>query len=448
MSNATEVRTEKYRVDIKKEYTTMLVDRLTPQIFQGIEHLYKQASDADNTLTLEGKTSPGIIKCFQNILRRVPKWNKDMIARETARIRNNTGLDYFENLIKAVIMSNILILTYSSTPDQCKALQKRILDKLDIPTFIHSCYLECATGLYNNAYLFWRNGVSDIDVRRNITAILAIIKKSIRGGIRRMLPMKQILSEFLSNTYIDDDRKDEKDIEAPITESRMQNIRHLVDIDLGKTPKHRSNPDELIVTTERPERVRADTSRAQPLVDQDDSEEIAKQVEQPVQQPISVARPAPAHVSEHKHSEVKSSHQSEIKEVKEVKHVALPKPPPSVARVVAQHSASHSAHKEEKRVFHEAPKKNDIKKSESKKVEPKSPHSSEHRHSSEQHSSENKHHDPQEEDDGVKEDIQEASQIGAKEDSIIFNMDDIEEIYSNNKRRAPEHKERKEHKKS
>ena len=95
-----------YLVEIKKEYTITLINILTPSIYQGIDSIYKESVTLGN--------EDDVLKIFQGLLRRVPKWNVDLIDEESNRILNNSRCsDWLHNLMKAVIKSNITLLTNS-----------------------------------------------------------------------------------------------------------------------------------------------------------------------------------------------------------------------------------------------------------------------------------------------------------------------------------------------
>jgi hypothetical protein len=100
-----------YLVETKKEYTTHLIQILSPLMYEGINSIYDDANKSSN----ESDT----LKIFQTLLRKVPSWSEYLIDRETNRILkiSNKG-DIIEDLIKAVIKSNIMILT--NTPPEKK----------------------------------------------------------------------------------------------------------------------------------------------------------------------------------------------------------------------------------------------------------------------------------------------------------------------------------------
>ena len=95
-------------VELKNEYTSQIVNILSPLIFQGIQSIYAEAQaivkvngDRNNTL-----------KIFQSCLKRIPKWNQAMIETETNRILTSTHSHVWLNdLIKATLKAHLIVLS-------------------------------------------------------------------------------------------------------------------------------------------------------------------------------------------------------------------------------------------------------------------------------------------------------------------------------------------------
>ena len=120
---------EKNITDIKQEYTQFLVNILTPLLFDGLKSIYSDA------IKIEGKIvksdtirNPGVLKIFQGLLKTIPKFNSNEIENETIRIKNNSMCaDIFDDLIKAIMKSNIVLLTYNSSIIFCLNFFKNIM---------------------------------------------------------------------------------------------------------------------------------------------------------------------------------------------------------------------------------------------------------------------------------------------------------------------------------
>ena len=169
-------------VELKKEYTIQLLNILDPIIYDGLISIYQQAKK-----TQENDT---ILKTFQNFLKRIPKWNDSLLTKEYERIiSKTTHIPWFIDLIKAVIKANINILAVSDVSEE-------LYRDINIINFIHSVYIECAREFWLDPYLFYHKN-TNIDQKRNTMKIFETIKISIENAIRRTLPMKIILNEYL-----------------------------------------------------------------------------------------------------------------------------------------------------------------------------------------------------------------------------------------------------------
>jgi|SaaInlStandDraft_4_1057021.scaffolds.fasta_scaffold01359_4 hypothetical protein len=191
-------------VEIQKEYTTFLTNSITPLIYEGLSSLYEYSQK--KATEIEGKAkydssidNPGVLAIFQVKLSHIPDWNKEKISTETQRIKESSGCsEWFDDLIRAIIKSNITLLTGGRYfPMKMQEHYKRI----DTQTLIHKSYIECARYFYLNPYLFYQK-YPNIEIRRNQMVIFEKIQNSIIETIRQLLPMKIILQEYLSGVDI------------------------------------------------------------------------------------------------------------------------------------------------------------------------------------------------------------------------------------------------------
>ena len=197
---------ERNIIDIKNEYTHFLLNILTPLIYEGIKSIYYNAINEEkkilsNNLNIK---NPGVTKIFQILLGGIPTLSINNIENETSRIRSGSKCaDWFDDLIKSVIKSYIVLLTYNISDKTCKLVDNKYHDKIEITNFIHKCYIECAKIFYNNPELFYHNQ-NHIILNKNKKYSYKLIKSSILEAIRKILPMKLILTEYLKNDYIID----------------------------------------------------------------------------------------------------------------------------------------------------------------------------------------------------------------------------------------------------
>jgi hypothetical protein len=191
-------------VETKNEYTTHLINILSPLIFEGIQSIYK---DAQKMSKEKGKDIE-ILQIFQTFLKRIPVWNQTIIDKERDRIMTcSRSYEWLENLIKATLKSNLVILMYNPTIKSQEKLDKSYYTNISLSDFIHKTYIECARELWNNPYLFY-HCYPPIEIKRNQRDCILLIKDCIKEAIRKLLPVKQILNVYLG----EDDKTDVKSI--------------------------------------------------------------------------------------------------------------------------------------------------------------------------------------------------------------------------------------------
>jgi len=187
-------------VETKNEYTTHLINILSPLIFEGIQSIYKDAQKTSNETE--------ILKIFQTYLKRIPRWNQDIINKETERIMTcSHSYEWLDSLIKATLKSNLVILMHNPTIKSQEKLDKSYYINISSSDFIHKTYIECAREIWNNPYLFY-HCYPPIEIKRNQRDCIILIKDCIKEAIRKLLPVKHILNVYLG----EDDKTDTKSI--------------------------------------------------------------------------------------------------------------------------------------------------------------------------------------------------------------------------------------------
>jgi len=207
-------------VETKLEYTTQLVNVLTPLIYEGIQSIYAESLKTSNEAN-------NVLKIFQTFLKRIPKWNDEMIKQETERIMNNSkSYSWLPDLVKATIKANIIVLTYNPNCSTQKVkIDPKYYQTVKIEDFIHKIYIECARELWNNPYLMYHQ-YPPIELKRNQRDTIHLIKDSIKDAIRKLLPVKEILELYLGQELEQDIKNDQ--FEKNITEVDERNIQKLI----------------------------------------------------------------------------------------------------------------------------------------------------------------------------------------------------------------------------
>ena len=181
-------------LEIKNEYTEHLTDTLTPYIYEGLSSIYKEAVKAAE----ESKRPEKTLLIFQRLLQYVSDWSQIKIEEETNRIKKDSNTaEYLDKLVKAIIKSNIILLSYSNTVSN--NIAQTFYNNLTTPTFIHRCYTECAKDAHNNPYLFYHD-INPMDLKRNQIIVQQHIQSGITRAVRKILPISMILEEYLNNS--------------------------------------------------------------------------------------------------------------------------------------------------------------------------------------------------------------------------------------------------------
>lgn len=181
-------------LEIKSEYTEHLVDTLTPYIYEGLTSIYNDAVKFTKDSGCENK----ILITFQKCLQAIDTWSQLRITEEANRIKQSSNTaDYLDDLIKAVVKSNIILLTYSNNISNIVA--QSFYNTFTTQTFIHRCYTECGKDAHNNPFFFYHE-TDPMDYKRNQMIIKQNIQEGITRAIRKVLPISLILKEYLVNS--------------------------------------------------------------------------------------------------------------------------------------------------------------------------------------------------------------------------------------------------------
>jgi len=203
-----------YLLEVKRDYTKQLCNLLVPVMYEGILSLYTSAKNARKDLPM---------KMFQLVLSKVPEWNQHTISNEYNRIITKTNCEWINELITAVFISHAKILSSIKTRKKTKTLN------LKIPNgdyFIHKAYIECARQFWKNPYLLF-DEVNSVEYQRNLRDSEAIIEQCVEETIRKLLPIRNILQQYIA---IDEESSSSSsDDDAPETVSNNKIKEHKTD---------------------------------------------------------------------------------------------------------------------------------------------------------------------------------------------------------------------------
>ncbi len=212
-----------FLVETKNEYTTHLINILTPLVFEGLLSIYKEAQE------IAGPDN--VLKIFQTFLKRIPKWNQAIIEKETNRIINSShSYGWLGDLIKATLKSNLVVLMYNPTIKTQTKLDNSFYQNINVNDFIHKVYIECAREIWNNPYLLYHN-YPPIEIKRNQRDCMNIIKDCIKEAIRKLLPVKHILQIYLGEDI--ELKNDDDNFERAMSDAEEKNLTKLIQKDLA-----------------------------------------------------------------------------------------------------------------------------------------------------------------------------------------------------------------------
>jgi len=185
-------------VDAKNEYTKLLTSYLTPCITEGFISLYDDAKNEKEEKRNDSRYDDySEIQIFQDFIKKIPKWNQDIIDKESERIIQRSKCDWLERLLYGVFVSNAKVL--SIVRIQPKKDDKMKLKIPKLRNFVHKCYVECGRELYKVAYLFDDEDITSIEKQKNVRDINSIVREGVVEAVRKLLPIQDILKDCIGN---------------------------------------------------------------------------------------------------------------------------------------------------------------------------------------------------------------------------------------------------------
>ena len=210
-------------VDAKTEYTKQLVNIISPNIYLGIKSIYVNSKTKTN-----GKNT---LYQFQIDLSEIPKWNQEIINEHHNMLVEASDCDWLEDLLTAVFVSHTRILTSINFNKNKNKINLKI-PKVD--HFIHLCYIEIARNFWKNPYLF-DDTISKFEYQRNRRDAEQIIDNTINETIRKQLPVKHILKEYLGNEF----KESNTDFTSTDTNTEHDNLRKMVKAEIEHCSKEK-----------------------------------------------------------------------------------------------------------------------------------------------------------------------------------------------------------------
>ena len=201
-------------LEAKNEYTKRLTTSLVPLIFEGFNSLYDDACKFKDETRDPRYDDYSELQIFQDYLKKIPKWNNDLIDQEYDRIVQKSKCKYLDELLWAVIFSNIKVLSVIRSKNNRHDVEHEYIALKD---FIHKCYKECSRELYSSdvVILFDKESVSVLERSKNVRDIKKIIEKGILESISESLPYKQIIRTYIGKIPADHEEDTENSMSNP-----------------------------------------------------------------------------------------------------------------------------------------------------------------------------------------------------------------------------------------
>jgi hypothetical protein len=192
--------------EAKGEYTKQLTLFIVPAFHKFFIELLQQAAEE------EPQAKRQLWK-FQEKLSQIPEWNMDKVQKEINRMIAEIQCDYLEELLTAVFIAHTKVLTAIRIGNKNKRVQITI-PKLD--HFLHRALSESSRLLWSSAFLF-HSEISAIEKQKNHRQIEQLLHEGVAQAIRGLLPVKNILKDYIAEPEADTDADDEGDDDAEHT---------------------------------------------------------------------------------------------------------------------------------------------------------------------------------------------------------------------------------------
>ena len=229
--------------EAKNEYSSRLINILSPLVIQGIKSIFNEALD----LCIQNEEGDKYLMTFQNFLSRVPRWNTNIITEEKNRIIKESKCNYLEDLLTCVHITQVKILTSIRVSNH----QKKI--DIDIPSlndFIHNVYINFSRKLYSNIYLFEKD-IMPLDYQKNMRECDILCRESILNVIRESMPIENILRAYMDETIHEEII--EETLEKQVDNEEAEDMLEEVKKNLEKSSETTINKIDNEINIESPE---------------------------------------------------------------------------------------------------------------------------------------------------------------------------------------------------
>jgi hypothetical protein len=218
-------------VAARDEYSQQLINIILPHI----RDIFQKSFDSIQN----NKEVPSHKKFykFQEFLKEVPKWNAVQIENETEKILKD--IPYLIDLVTAVFVTNVKILACVRIGGKSKNLNVNIPSK---EKFIHKVIIECAESFYYDPLIFDTRGSHTV-IQDKKYQLNKILDQSIRDSISKMLPISEILQEYLIGHLHDIDSASDEDSAKDLEYNMSNDKPEVCEIDNDSSDDDEEDPD-------------------------------------------------------------------------------------------------------------------------------------------------------------------------------------------------------------
>ena len=303
---------ERNIADIKNIYLQQLTSILTPCMFDSIKNIYNRSCE------IAKGSKMSIEYAFKVCLKDLVNLSQQSIINEVSKIKSlsNSG-SYFDNLVRSVIKSHIVLMSYNVSKESCPICDIRKYN-IDINKFIHECYIELGNQIFNDPRIFIMC-LKDGDELNNINGNIRcgnkfdkLVKKCISKVVFSFIPVNDVLVEYLNKDKITDDYiKAKQDIEKDEIVNRIiEGINEKIKINQSGG----FNIDELMERIKN--LISSNSNNIEQPINIQSVQSTIKQIDNVISNDISAA----IITEEDKKSEKEIENKEEVKENKEVKN--------------------------------------------------------------------------------------------------------------------------------
>lgn len=311
--------------DAKTEYTRQLSQYCLTAYLRYFLNLFEETRDSNEPRKL--------LISFQGSLKNISEWSYETVTRETSKLLKDINCDYFDDLLSAVFVAHTKVLSAIRLSTKQKKLQITIPK---VEHFLHHTLIECARILWSNVFLFSPSG-SSIDRQKNLRSTEQLIHEGILQSIRSMLPVKNILKEYLKDDGDDEEAVEEKSVvetkssskiskSAIETESSNLEVTSTESLDLESTKPESMELESMELESTKPESTKPELICLR-LMDLESTESESTKLESTESEPMNLELDNKKLVIKEVPKEIKDTKNSKPSKKERTKIQTTPAPP-------------------------------------------------------------------------------------------------------------------------